>query len=307
MSPKSPWKSLEPKASQDADQFEFAAMKGTFATIDSAIVDNTISGQIDDEMDAAGVNGPHWQVQDLAEEGLLDSTRREIERRIKILGAGYPFKFSGNKLLYVPSTSGVYEFCLSVTQAPTITAGDYVRFPRIFERLVTYLLKAYFGRHSSALHTGHPRSPATSFKEIMSRLDKGSGEMVWQPQAGLNEVDIKDETLDFVITLPSLDHRSGALYILGQCACGNNWDTKLDDPNIRLLSRWFHPGWPIQPVRAFTTPFVIGDETMRSVVCESGALVFDRPRLIKIAEEWIGQVNKKWIRKRINSLMADIK
>lgn len=300
MSPKASWKSLEPKASKDADQFEFAAMRGTSATIDSAILDNTISGEIDDEMEEVGVAGPHWQAQDLAEEGLLDSTRNEILRRVELIGSGYPFSFVNNKLVYTPSDSGFYEFCLSVTQAPSITEGDYVRFPRLFERVVTYLLREYFGRNSEGLHTGHPRLPSTSFKQIMAKLQKEPYEWVWHPQPDMSEADVKDETLDFVITLPSLDSRSGNLYILGQCACGDNWDSKLEDPNVKLLRKWFHPDWPIAPIRAFTTPFVMGDQTMRSVVNESGALVFDRPRLIKIAENWVQPSAKRRLKKKVD-------
>ncbi len=295
------WKSLEPKASTDADQFEFAAMRGVSATIDTAIYDNIVSGAIDDEMDEfqESLSGPHWQMQDLAEEGLLDSTRAEIERRIRLMGAGYPFKFEGNKLVYVASKSGFYEFCLAITQSPSITEGNYVKFPRLFERAVAHLLKLYFGKYSTALHTGHPRSPSTSFREVMCKLSRPPFEWVWGPQDQLVAEDIKDETLDFVVTIHSLDERSGNLYVLGQCACGNNWGSKLRDPDVNKIQRWFHPGWALTPVRAFTTPFVIGDSTMRSVVTESDALVFDRPRLVKIAEESMAPAAQRGMKRRV--------
>lgn len=296
------WKSLEPKASTDADQFEFAAMRGVFATIDAAIYDNIISGSIDDEMEEfrEEVVGPHWQMQDLVEEGLLDSTRAEVERRIKLMGGGYPFRLEGNKLVYVASKSGFYEFCLSITQSPSITEGDYVRFPRMFERAVAHLLKVYFGKYSSALHTGYPRSPSTSFQEVMARLARPPFEWVWDPQHQLNADDIKDETLDFVVTIHSLDERSGNLYVLGQCACGNNWGSKLRDPDVNKIQKWFHPGWALTPVRAFTTPFVMGDSTMRAVVNDSDALVFDRPRLVKIAEERMTPSAQRGMRRRVD-------
>jgi len=296
------WKSQEPSSCKDADQAEFNAMRSISATLDSAIADEIISGEIDDEIDELALNGPRWQGQDLAQEDLLDSVHAEVMRRIRLLGPLYPFELIENRLVYRKSNSGFYEFCLTVTQAPSVVEGTFVKLPRYFERTVTALVRSYFGKGAKGLHTGHPRSPSTSFRNVMAKLERHPFEWVWNPQDQLADGDVKDETLDFVITVTPLDDRAGNLYVLGQCACGNNWNTKLGDPHIGKIKRWFSPPWSIPPLRAFTTPFVIGDQSMRDVVNDSQAMVFDRPRLVKIAETMLTTRAQRAIRRYVTPL-----
>lgn len=293
----SSWKSDEPLASSDADQVEFNALKALSSVLDDAANDEIISGEIDDEVEEIGDVGPGWKGLDLAKEGMIDATRKEIERRSKLLGQYYPFEVDASKLVYRGSESGFYEFCLAISSAKNITTGRFTELPRTFERSVAYLVKRYFGWPSKALHTGFPRTPSSSFKQAMSKLEKESLEWIWGPRANLLDSDIKDESLDFVVTVGQLDNRAGGLYVLGQCACGNDWGGKVDEPDLSKLERWFHPPWVVPPVKAFTTPFAIGDRTLESTVTQSKALVLDRTRLAFIAETMLSKKSKMKMKK----------
>jgi hypothetical protein len=282
----------EPRVSANADQVEFGAMRFISSVIDDAARDEIFSGELDDEAEIeSSVEGDRhaWQQQDLAQEELVGSTLLEIKRRAEILGQHYPFEVIKNKLEYRSSSTGFYEFCLATACAPSITIKPYVVFPRIFERTVTGLVREYFGPHCSALHTGWPRTPKKRFKETMSRLAENKYEWVWSPEHGLDDdppyVVVKDESVDFIITSRLMDQRPGNLYILGQCACGDDWDSKLEEPDLPRIRKWFSPPWIIPPIRAFTTPFVLGDETLREAARRSQSIVFDRIRLTLISEE----------------------
>ena len=301
----------EPRICADADEVEFIALRNVSAVIDDAARDEIVSGELDDEseINAASESDRHaWQEQDLAQEALVGSAVEEIENRINLLGSAYPFELTGNKLTYRASTTGFYEFCLATVSAPTITTKPYVRFPRMFERVVAGLVRTYFGPKASALHTGWPRLPKSRFKKAMSPLSRYKNEWVWRPEDDLDAdpsyVVVKDESVDFVVTTDLLDNRPGNLYVLGQCACGNDWDSKLGEPELAQISKWFGPAWLIPPVRAFTTPFVIGEETIRETSRKSRALVFDRVRLALIAETMIRAQIRKPIRRRLEIITS---
>lgn len=70
--------------------------------------------------------------------------------------------------------------------------------------------------------------------------------------------------------------------MLGQCACGNNWQDKYADLNVKRMERWFNPLSTVEPVRAFATPRHVDDHLLREASRQAG-LVFDRARLVLVA------------------------
>lgn len=301
----------EPEISSDADQIELSAIRGKWAVVDDAAADEVVSGELDDEaeLDArqSDDEGRHsWQERDISQEQIVGEAAEEILRRSKILGDAYPFHFEGNRLVYRGSRSGFYEFCLATSQAPTIVSKPFVALPRVFERATAGLVKLYFGSNAKAFHTGWPRSPKSRFRKAMSKITGGRWEWVWRPEDGLDDdpvyTVVKDETVDFVVIANRIDARPGNLYILGQCACGNDWGTKLDEPNPEQIGKWFSPAWLLPPVKAFTTPFVLGDELMRETVRRGKMLVFDRMRLTLIAETEISDLSAHKLKIRLGEV-----
>ena len=98
-------------------------------------------------------------------------------------------------------------------------------------------------------------------------------------------IDVKDAGLDFVVWKAMPDGRKGHLFLLGQCACGDDWEEKLHDIDVDALTQsWIRPLSVAAPVRVFATPHHIPNETHFADVNQRGGLTLDRARIVLIAE-----------------------
>jgi hypothetical protein len=298
---------FEQRSGDDTDQAEFAAIVRTSAVVDAGIYDDRIAGALDD-FEPQGVDAEaNWHQQDLQIDSAVGRVQEEIERRIEILGDSYPFELSGNEIKYKPSSTGVYEFCLATSCAPNITRGKFVKLPRVFERLATLIVQRYMGCHTQSLHTGWPRDPdvGRSFRQVMNKLNEMSGEWIWSTHPDLPDdpPDNKDEGLDFVVWKNSLDSRVGKIFILGQCACGDDWDQKLNDLNLARLGKWFHPLSYVPPVRAFATPHFLSDGNLINAQREAG-VVYDRPRITLMAVNCLEDDVDAWVKPELEKIAS---
>lgn len=295
----------EPKNARDADQVEMQAILSGFAVVDDASRDDLVSGELDDNaVMAADANGREaFHEKDLAEDALVGGALTAIRLRVSHLGPLYPFRLERAKLTYEPSVTGFYEFCLALSLQTDISTSPFNLLPQLFERVVAALVRWHYPNSSSVLHTGFPRKPSSKFKKGLSPLSRNRGEWVWGPEAHQDPdpelTVVKDETLDFVVTASALDPRAGRLYLLGQCACGDNWSDKLGEPNLAKIAKWFKPAWISPPLRVFTTPYLLGDVTMLETCRDFGGLVLDRIRLSQIAETQVPAVFGTRLRRRI--------
>lgn len=298
---------LDQRTIEDADQAEFAAFVRQSAVIDTGIYDDRIAGALDDFEPEDSTVHLDWQRQDLQYDTAVGRIHEELSRRSQMMGASYPFDIEDNKLIHSASASGFYEFCLATCCANTITAGDFVGLPRAFERATALLLKSYLGEHATWLHTGSPRDRdvGTTFRDAMMRLNALSGEWIWGPEPDLPDdpSTTGDEGMDFVVWIPSPDKRAGQLFILGQCACGDDWEGKFNDLSLDKLRKWFRPGWYVTPARAFATPHHLSDGHLLNAQREAG-LVLDRARLTLIAEHLAGDESLRVWRPRFSELAA---
>lgn len=280
---------MDQRIAHDADQAEFSAIIRQSSVVDAGIYDDRVAGVMDDFDPMDTTIKADWHLRDIELDTAVGKVHEEIERRRLIMGEHYPFSLDGGQLTYKESKTLFYEFCLAVCNAPTITEGLFTEMPRLFERASARLVRAYFGIYSEALHTGWPRDEGVGvrFKDAMNQLQSATSEWLWRPEDGLPEDPspkaVKDEGLDFVVWKRSIDGRMGSLFILGQCACGNDWRDKYWDLNLKRLQKWFNPMTLIDPIRSFTTPHHIADSLLTDAQREAG-LIFDRARLTLIAE-----------------------
>lgn len=286
--------------SVNVDQTEFDAIRRGSVVIDAGIRDDTISGAIEDTLvidgtDDAPSGSESWNVTDLQLDESVGGIREEIERRSRLLGSAYPFQLdtaNSQRLVYSPSASGCYEFCLATCQAQSITKKPFVKLPRSFERLCARLVERYMGVGAKSVHVGWPRdsSVGRNFKTAMKQIERLPYEWVWQPESGKPEdpvhTCVKDEGVDFVVIKDLLDDRAGWIYVLGQCACGDDWDTKWGELNEPRLRKWFRTLPPVPFMRAFATPYLLADEVLRDATSQAG-VVFDRARLTVLAERYL--------------------
>ena len=274
------------KYAEDADQVEFDAFRSGSAITDSGVYDERVAGIQDDlAADAPNAHGSErWNLVDLTFDDSVGHVHEEIQRRADALEDAYPFALRGSELVYAERPRRIYEFLLSVSLSPSLSNGEYVGLPRTFERIVARLVASYFGRNARSMHIGFPRDDQLSFEGAARRLHEQTGAWVWCPDDdGLDPMLVKDEGCDFVVWLEPSDRRKiGQLFILGQCACGNDWQDKLDDLNVEVMNRWFNPLSTVPPVRSFATPRHVADDMLRESSRRTG-LFFDRARLALIA------------------------
>ncbi|MEE4208497.1 MAG: hypothetical protein V2I43_04430 [Parvularcula sp.] len=279
----------ETRRAKDADQAEHEAIMKGSVVVDRGVYDDRVAGAMDDYEVEEIRTVAAWQRTDLAVDDAVGQVQEEVERRIAMMGALYPFTLSGGLLAYKPSSSGFYEFCLAASLSRNITSGLHVGLPRTFERLSALLVARAFGSAAEHLHLGSPRDVeiGTTFRLAMGKAHERTKEWFWGPDYGLPEErsHTGDEGVDFVVWKRPPDRRIGSLFVLGQCACGDDWNTKFGDINLTKYRRWFRPLSYVEPVRAFSTPYHLGDGWLIEALPQAG-LIFDRARLTILAEQF---------------------
>ncbi len=289
----------------DADQVEATAMKYGSAVLEIAVVDDEISGAVEDEPLSDGIpRYSDWEEQDCRSEEIVSASAAELERRAIALGEYYPFKLKGNTLYYSGSYTLVYEFCLAIAIAESVSRGEYKKLPIAFERLARDVTMCFLGigGETRGFRTGWPSDAhecrPVRFKDMIVKLqhligcDASDGcEWNWSPVPNhINDPeprDVKDEGLDFVVWKSIPDGRPGRLFLLGQCACGkSDWQGKLNDLSIDRLGKWLRPLSPVTPIRVFAIPFHIPnkDHFAHDIMREAG-LTLDRIRIALLAEK----------------------
>jgi hypothetical protein len=284
------------RAGVNADQSEFSAVVHGATNLESGIMDDRIADALDDYdvTDPAGVAA--WAREDAKYDSATSDIGREIQRRIAVVGEYYPFKASGNRLEYIPSSTCVYEFCLAVSQSPSVKEGDFARLPPTFERLARDVLTCFLGSGAEGMRTGWPpdhfEKRPSRFKAVVEEIrarTKARRDWNWHPHPDLpndpEPQDVKDEGIDFVVWKLMPDGRDGHLFLLGQCACGStDWDEKFHDIDAEKLQRWIHPISTASFLRVFTTPHHIPNDAYFADVNLKAGLTLDRARIARLAE-----------------------
>jgi hypothetical protein len=230
--------------------------------------------------------------QDFIEE-LSGSVAEEIERRRVILQNAYPFEVVSNSLIYRPSVTGVYEFCLAASINPTGAASDQYRASAVFEYITRDILVNFFGPGTRAIRTGWPayesENRGTSPKEFFEALHEECGEFKWSPQED-HPVDppntlLKDVGLDVVAWKPWPDNRLAQFFALAQCACGkNDIHSKSGDASFSRLGKWLRPIYHATPIRCLFCAHHLPNQPWLYELSGEAGLVFDRARIALLAE-----------------------
>ncbi len=280
---------------ENADQAELLAITAGMAVVDTGVRDEIISGAVDD-FDVGEGAMLQFQRQDLALDGEVGATRDEIIRRQALLGDLYPFELKGGSLVHRGGDIGIYEYCLAICLSPSLRKKPYTRLPRTFERITSVLVRSHLGERWAVYHTGAPRDPVAgkSFYACMRRLSEVSSEkreFRWDPAPSHPKKPKGggDGGVDFVVWRPSPDKRIGQLYILGQCACGNDWPDKFNDISLPRLGKWFRPLAEVPVTKCFASPFWMSDGNFLAATSDAG-WTLDRGRLTFLAAEAEGDL-----------------
>lgn len=286
---------LHSKISHDTDQTELVALRFGRARASAGIRDDVIADTIEENFSSSlTLDEESWQTREVSIDNATSQIITEIEKRKEILGEKYPFSIEGDVIQYEQSEDLLYEFLLCTSLSRNLSKGEYRHLPRRFERVSTELAADFFGSSTSFLHVGWPHV-YKRFKPALLKVSQMSGELIWRPRHNLPDEGPRsgDEGVDFVLWKPfGCKRKIGQLFFLGQCACGNDWENKLNDISEKFF-KWFEP-INVDPVKIFTVPFVIPDSKLLEVSRQSG-VILDRIRLVIAADKKNNFQPENWI------------
>ncbi|WP_313211482.1 hypothetical protein [Stutzerimonas nitrititolerans] len=293
-------------ASKNADQSELLAMKFGVAPLDHGVQDDIVA---DEHHADLSEHGYVWQDEEIALDQAIGPVISEVDRRLSILGDFYPFQRVGASLHYRESKTLVYEFCLITSLQKQLSAKPFNRLPVLFELIATEAARFYLGDDAKGFRTGWPshdhKERPTGLKDMLEKLSSLCGEFRWHPRFYIEDEpnEPKDEGMDFVVWKP-IDPRLGQLFLLGQCACGDDWDSKLSDLDIKRLERWVNPVTYVDFVKAFAVPHHIPGHLIFADVSTRAGLTFDRVRLAIIAESNHKDFLKKFNKEEMDEVIS---
>jgi len=185
----------------------------------------------------------------------LSQVARELKDRSRAAETGYPFTLEGSTLAWsgVEPRSVSYLFCLLLSiRFPELTKKKQTISRRLFEDLSCVAAANYLGGRSlrfASPRSELPRSFANAVTVLCSQLREG------QQYRDQPTLDSKDATLDVVAWKQFPDGLPSQLVLFGQCASGNDWNSKLGTLRPRsFCEQWMFEVPPSEVLRGFFIP-----------------------------------------------------
>ncbi len=177
----------------------------------------------------------------------------------------------------------------------------------LFEVVTARALELFLD--GTAVRIGAPRlAPVpVGFPAALAYLADVIKEQV-RSDGGLERQGSGDDGLDIWLTKRFQDERASSIFILTQCAIGEDWGAKRSELDLALWCR--HIDWFTQPLKAFAVPFQINQDSWRETAARGG-LILDRPRIAHALEPAhlsapIVRRIRNWTRQRIRQAVRDV-
>lgn len=272
------------RAIVDADQTELEALFNTSAPIDAGVADDKHASALDSiDLDGDGLD---WTARDTELDTLSSDLSTEINNRSNLLGDAYPFILDESSVkTKFQSVNVFYIFCLILSNSKLrANAGEEAfnqKMARLFERVTLKIIKRYLGDFSYSHHFGFPRDDGSNIIDAMKNLKsilelshEMSPSILDHSQEGLSSQ--KDLGIDQIIWIKRPDNRTHShLFLLGQCACGQDYKQKYHDIDLKKLQSYFRPFTFVDPIKMMSIPFVLTDHEIQKISSSAGWL-FDR-------------------------------
>lgn len=304
----------DPSTSDPIELCDWAELQSIVAARKSCTKGDLIKYIEIDDLDEDADVDEHESSKD---ERIADSVLGIAQSRAALLGDTYPFLVSSGEIKPRNMTVGAglgraecYLFHLLFAGLQSTEISPEAR--HFFEIESKELLHDFFG--GEAFHFGWTVLNAAKGK-IQARIEEFCEEcsMGWKPRRPvLVPATQNDLGIDAIIWKQPADRRENAVVVVGQCASGRNWDTKLDSNAANLLTDCLEatPSGPI--IYCLLTPYQIPDGAWRLSARSLNGLLFDRLRMVLEAHQGAaakrGRLydagSQKWVREVWARLMA---
>jgi hypothetical protein len=230
---------------------------------------------------------PDADLQDALEQAGLDGEQglehilQQVRARSRAIGHGYPIERHGLGFRARGTWDGYlcYSFLLFVSLNQSYGELNFrsgAREPALlFEVLTARALELFMG--GQAIRIGAPRvAPVPgAFPAALIYLANAIREPS-RGDGGLEHQTSGDDGLDIWLVKRFKDDRASSIFVVAQCAIGEDWAAKRSELDLDLWYR--HIDWFTRPLKAFAVPFQISQESWRETAARGG-LILDRPRI----------------------------
>ena len=205
----------------------------------------------------------------------------EIEQREQAVGEAYPFILENSRVLQAKDNWQeciAYVFCLCLSYFGwKPKRGAKVNPWYLFEELACVAAKQYFCGDVIRFGSRFNRATSSAFSGAIDDLCRRVGEGIgFRRQSTRNR---QDDHVDLVAWKEFRDRKPSKLIIFGQCAAGDNWETKLSEMNPAAFCGQWMIEPPVSPlIRSFYIPFRIPRDDWQRIGRYTGVL-FDRCRV----------------------------
>lgn len=235
-----------------------------------------------------------YKSQDFAWE-LVNNAFSTIRQRKRVLGDGYPLQVQDQTRIASDARwydVAPYAFCLALSLSKAYPAWsqafgqDFGPQGKLFEDLVAEAVAVTFNGwevHQTGWSATEPNRIAEIVRNVAEIIGEATGEVRrWSTRYA------KEAGLDLLCFRPFADGRAGFPVMLFQCASGNDWRSKLHEPQIRIWTKIV--SFTIDPQKALAMPFALDPEKFSYHANVVNGLLLDRDRLLIP-----GQANRDWI------------
>ena len=246
-------------------------------------------------------------------ENLRTDVSSELISRARKIGDAYPFVFNG-KLLKIKNirtyrNQWAYLFCLLISYiglekgSSELKIWDTKEISSLFEKLCTLVAQNFLSNKkvdAKSLQFGAPRTlwkaEHQSFKKALEFLKLALNEGTIKGSPTTNRR--KDAGLDVIAWRPFPDNRTNKLFLLGQCAAGNDFKSKRRE--LQDFSQYY--SLEVGIIYSFFIPHEVDEADWSYFYYPDIGILFDRSRVAFYAQEWDGKELKAKLPRIFKSL-----
>lgn len=197
----------------------------------------------------------------------VDLVWLELRKREFRYGSKPPFKMTDGTVKSNINWKKFPHYMLCLLLEMYGNTVDPVKTGKLFERISYYAIKRYLG--GDAILYGFPEN------QKLSKIATDMGEtFIIEPRPRY-----KDRGVDVLAWKSWNDRRPSQIVILMQCAAGHNWKDKTTELPVDAWNEYIH--WACSPIKAFSIPYIISDETEFHDISKEAGLLLDRTRIYK--------------------------